>query len=235
MALADERREYSLGGLDLRDLEADPLAQFRRWFADMHDAAGTSRIRRIGIALLNLWRAVRGRAPVDATAMVLATADEHGYPSARTVLLKGLDDRGFSFFTNFESRKGRDLAANPHAALVFFWSELERQVLVSGRVTKLPASESEAYFRTRPRGSRIATWASNQSRVVAGRAELERRWAEASARFAGDDVPLPPYWGGYVLEPMRIEFWQGRPNRLHDRYCYTREPDGSWTIERLAP
>jgi pyridoxamine 5'-phosphate oxidase len=234
MALADERREYSLGGLDRRDLADDPLAQFRRWFSEMHDAGGGGRLRRIGIACYHLWHAVLGHPPADATAMVLATADAGGEPSARTVLLKGIDERGFSFFTNYESRKGRDLAENPRATLVFFWPSLERQVLVAGHVTKLPEAESEAYFRSRPRGSRIAAWASRQSAVVEDRRQLEREWAEAAERFPGEDVPLPPFWGGFVVEPTRIEFWQGRPNRLHDRFSYTRE-DGRWVVQRLAP
>jgi pyridoxamine 5'-phosphate oxidase len=234
MALADERREYSLGGLDRQDLAADPMVQFRRWYAEMHDATGASWIRGVGVALFHVWHALLGRTPADATAMILATADGQGRPSARTVLLKGIDDRGFAFFTNYESRKGLDLAENPRAALVFFWSSLERQILVSGAVSKLPAAESEAYFRSRPRGSRIAAWASHQSSVVEDRQRLERAWAEAAARFPGDDVPLPPYWGGYVLAPSRIEFWQGRPNRLHDRFAYVLE-DGRWTVHRLAP
>jgi pyridoxamine 5'-phosphate oxidase len=234
MALADERREYSLGGLDRQDLADDPMVQFRRWYAEMHDAAGGSWFRGVGIALFHLWHAALGRTPADATAMILATADGEGRPSARTVLLKGIDDRGFAFFTNFESRKGRDLAENPRAALVFFWPALERQILVSGAVSKLPAAESEAYFRSRPKGSRIAAWASPQSSVVEDRRQLERAWAETAARFPGEDVPLPPFWGGYVLAPARIEFWQGRPNRLHDRFAYVLE-DGRWIVQRLAP
>jgi pyridoxamine 5'-phosphate oxidase len=167
--------------------------------------------------------------------MVLATADYQGRPSARTVLLKGIDARGFTFFTNYDSRKGRELAENPRAALVFFWPGLERQVLVSGEVTRLTAEESERYFRSRPLGSRIAAWASNQSAPVPDRATLEERWRETAARFPGDDVPLPPNWGGFLLAPSRIEFWQGRANRLHDRFSYTREAGGEWRIERLAP
>jgi pyridoxamine 5'-phosphate oxidase len=233
VSLADDRREYSIGGLDRQDLDDDPLAQFRRWYDEMHGAVRGGWLRGVGIALLNLWYAVRGRVPADATAMILATADGEGRPSARTVLLKGLDARGFSFFTNYESRKGRDLAENPRATLVFFWPTLERQVLVSGDVSKLPQAESEAYFRSRPRGSRIGAWASRQSTPVADRAELEKHWAEAADRFPAD-VPLPPYWGGYVLKPARIEFWQGRPNRLHDRFVYVND-DGRWTIQRLAP
>jgi pyridoxamine 5'-phosphate oxidase len=234
MTVSDARREYSLGGLDRDDLAADPLAQFSRWFGEAAASHGVSRLRRIGIALYDLWQAVLGRRPVDVNAMVLATADGEGVPSARTVLLKGADARGFTFFTNYGSRKGRDLAENPRAALVFFWPGLERQVLVSGDVARLPVEESERYFRSRPRGSRIAAWASNQSEPVADRAALEEQWRAVDRRFPGDDVPLPPNWGGFVLNPRRIEFWQGRPNRLHDRFCYTRDANG-WRIERLAP
>jgi pyridoxamine 5'-phosphate oxidase len=149
-------------------------------------------------------------------------------------LLKGADARGFLFFTNYQSRKGQELAGNPHAALVFYWPDLERQVCVAGTVTKLAAAESEAYFKSRPRGSRLGAWASNQSEVIASRAVLEQRWKEIAARFP-QDVPLPSNWGGYVLEPNRIEFWQGRQSRLHDRFRYAQQPDGSWQIERLAP
>jgi len=235
MALPDTRREYSLGGLDRDDLAGDPLAQFNRWFGDAAASHGGSRLRRIGIALFELWHAVLGRPPVDVNAMVVATATADGVPSARTVLLKGVDARGFTFFTNYNSRKGRELRENPHAALVFFWPGLERQVLVSGDVRRLPPDESERYFRSRPRGSRIAAWASPQSAPVTDRAALEERWRETAARFPADDVPLPPDWGGYVLAPRRIEFWQGRPNRLHDRFSYTRDADGKWRIQRLAP
>jgi pyridoxamine 5'-phosphate oxidase len=235
MPFPDTRREYSLGGLDRDDLAADPLAQFARWFGDASASRGASRVRRIGIALFDLWHAVLGQPPVDVNAMVLATADHQGRPSARTVLLKGIDARGFTFFTNYDSRKGRELAENPRAALVFFWPGLERQVLVSGEVTRLTAEESERYFRSRPLGSRIAAWASNQSAPVPDRATLEERWRETAARFPGDDVPLPPNWGGFLLAPSRIEFWQGRANRLHDRFSYTREAGGEWRIERLAP
>jgi pyridoxamine 5'-phosphate oxidase len=150
------------------------------------------------------------------------------------VLLKAVDERGFTFFTNYDSRKGRDLAENSRAALVFYWAALERQVTITGAVTKLPVAESERCFQTRPRGSRIAAWASRQSAPIESRAELEREWRDTAARFPGDDVPLPPNWGGYVLTPDSIEFWQGRSNRLHDRLRYTREGDG-WRIDRLAP
>jgi pyridoxamine 5'-phosphate oxidase len=231
MALADIRREYVQEELRRADLDANPLAQFNQWFAQ---AASGSRWRKIGIALYKLWHAMLGHTPIDVNAMVLATVDKAGRPSARAVLLKGADERGFIFFTNYDSRKGHELADNPNAALTFYWPDLERQVCVAGGVGKLPQAESEAYHQSRPKGSRLAVWASNQSRVVADRAALDKRWNEMAAKFPGD-VPLPPYWGGYVLKPERIEFWQGRLNRLHDRFCYTRQPDNSWKLERLAP
>jgi pyridoxamine 5'-phosphate oxidase len=167
-------------------------------------------------------------------AVTLATISKDGRPSARAVLLKGADERGFIFFTNYDSRKGQELAENPNAALTFYWPDLERQVCVSGSVQKISREESEAYFKTRPRGSRIAAWTSNQYDVVANRAALETKWSEMALHFPGD-APLPPNWGGYVLKPERIEFWQGRLNRLHDRFRYTRQPDGSWKLDRLAP
>jgi pyridoxamine 5'-phosphate oxidase len=168
-------------------------------------------------------------------AMTLATADAAARPSARTVLLKGVDAEGLRFFTNTESRKGRELAENPHAALVFHWAlEPRRQVTAAGTVEPLPHEESEAYYRTRPLGSRLGAWASRQSEVVADRSALDRAYAEAEATY-GDDPPLPPWWGGYLLRPTRFEFWQNRPNRLHDRFRYCLGPDGAWTLERLAP
>jgi len=231
MALADIRREYERNSLNRADLGANPLVQFNQWFAQ---ASAGSRWRKIGIALFKLWHALLGHVPIDVNTMVLATVDKAGRPSSRAVLLKGADERGFIFFTNYDSRKGRELADNSNAALTFYWPDLERQVCVAGTVGKLPQAESEAYHKSRPRGSRLAVWASNQSSVIADRAALEKRWDEMAAKFPGD-VPLPPYWGGYVLKPERIEFWQGRLNRLHDRFCYTRQPDNSWKLERLAP
>jgi len=172
---------------------------------------------------------------LDVNAMTLATADKDGRPSARIVLLKGIDERGFIFFTNYGSRKARELAENPQAALVFYWGTLERQVCVTGRVSRISREESGAYFKTRPRGSRLAAWASDQSEVVADRSVLERKWKEQQAAFPGGEIPLPESWGGFALDPERIEFWQGRPNRLHDRFRYSRQPDRTWRIERLAP
>ncbi len=166
--------------------------------------------------------------------MTVATATPEGTPSARMMLLKGVDERGFVFFTNYESRKSAELLGNPRAALVFHWAVLQRQVRVEGTVEKLSEAESSAYFRTRPRGSRIGAWASKQSAELPSRAELERRVAEYDARFAGQDVPLPPFWGGFRLSPAVIEFWQGRINRLHDRVRYTRAATG-WTVARLYP
>jgi pyridoxamine 5'-phosphate oxidase len=197
--------------MDAADLLPDPIGQLARWLEEARAA---------GLELPE--------------AMTLATADADGRPSARTVLLKSVAADGLRFFTNTESRKAGELAANPHAALVFHWPlEPRRQVTVAGTVAPLPREESEAYFRTRPLGSRLGAWASRQSTVVSGRDELERAFAEAEAAY-GDDPPLPPWWGGYLLRPERIELWQNRPNRLHDRFRYTRD-GGGWRLERLAP
>jgi len=237
MAIPLLRREYehSVGGLNRHDLTTDPFAQFKNWFGQASAIQSGSRWRQIGITLYKLWHALLGHAPVDVNGMVLATVGKDGQPSARMVLLKSVDARGFIFFTNYDSQKGRDLSENPSASLVFYWPNLERQVCVGGTVTKLPRGESEAYFKSRPRGSRLAAWASSQSAVVSDRRVLETKWQEMAERFPSDDVPLPPNWGGYVLAPARIEFWQGRANRLHDRFLYTRQADASWRIERLAP
>lgn len=198
-------------GLSDLDVTDDPIEYFQRWFEDA---------KRSGLFLPE--------------AVCLATATDAGAPSARMMLLKGVDQRGFVFFTNYESRKGDELAANPRAALVFHWAILERQVRVEGRVERITEAESETYFRSRPRGSRIGAWASRQSAPLAERAELERRVREIEGRYPGEDVPLPPFWGGFRLAPERIEFWQGRIDRLHDRLRYTRSDD-AWIVERLSP
>ena len=188
------------------DLNADPLRQFERW----HEEAGS----------------------LDAVA--LATASEQGAPSVRMVLLKGVDERGFVFHSSYEGRKARELAANPRAALLFYWQEPGRQVRVEGEVARVDPEESEAYFRTRPRGGQIAAWTSHQSEPIGSRGELEGRFAELEARYEGQEVPLPPHWGGFRLVPETFEFWEHRDNRLHDRFRYRREGDG-WAIERLSP
>jgi pyridoxamine 5'-phosphate oxidase len=234
MNLADFREDYRRGALDRAGLAANPIAQFESWFSDAAGEQSQSRWRKIGIALYKLWSAVCNHRPADINAMTLATVDQSGKPSSRTVLLKSVDERGFIFFTNYDSRKGRELADNPNAALTFFWPDLERQVCVAGSVTKLPTAESEKYFRSRPRGSQIGAWASNQSEVIPDRAVLETKWRELEKKFP-TDIPLPSNWGGFILKPERIEFWQGRPSRLHDRFHYTRLADESWKIERLAP
>ena len=211
MTLADLRREYTLAGLRRKDLEADPIAQFQKWF----DQALKAEL-------------------LEPNAMTLATVDSDGRPSARTVLLKQVDARGFVFFTNYESRKGRELVANQNAALNFFWGGLERQICVRGSCSKVPREESEAYFSVRPIGSQFGAWVSKQSTVVESRDFLERRLAEVEKQFVGKKVATPEYWGGYALAPNAIEFWQGRPNRLHDRFLYRLEA-GKWVVERLSP
>jgi len=234
MNLSDFREDYRRGALDRAGLAADPIAQFESWFQAATGDQSQSRWRKIGIALYKLWSALCNHRPPDINAMTLATVDPQGRPSTRMVLLKAVDARGFVFYTNYDSRKGRELADNPQAALTFFWPDLERQVCVGGVVTKLPAAESEHYFKSRPRGSRLGAWVSNQSQPVPDRAFLEAKWRELEQKFPGD-IPLPPNWGGYVLQPDRVEFWQGRPSRLHDRFSYTRGPAGAWKIERLSP
>ena len=235
MAIADLRREYNFAGLRRSDLEPDAIVQFKKWFEQAAGKRRSGRWRRLLIRAYKSLLQITGAEPMDVNAMTLATADESGRPSARIVLLKGVDERGFIFFTNYGSRKGRELVENPNAALVFYWPDQERQICVAGGVTKLSVAESEAYFKSRPKGSRLAAWSSNQSEPIKDRAVLEKRWGELQKQYPGDDVPMPPYWGGFVLNPTRIEFWQGRPSRLHDRFSYTREPDGSWRLERLSP
>jgi pyridoxamine 5'-phosphate oxidase len=235
MAIADLRREYSLTGLRRSDLEADPIAQFNKWFDQARGARASGRVRGFLIKLYKRLLLASGAEPLDLTAMTLATADKQGRPSARVVLLKGVDQRGFIFYTNYESRKGQELAENPQAALVLYWPDQERQVCIAGEITRLPGAESDAYFRTRPRGSRLAAWASKQSATVKDRAALEAKWRQLEAQYPEGEIPRPPFWGGYLLSPARLEFWQGRPNRLHDRFCYRRQEDKSWLIERLSP
>lgn len=234
MALSDLRREYRLFTLDRSDLVDDPMVQFQNW---MTQAAGTrhSGLRRFCVDLYKAFHDLFTGTSLEVNAMTLATADIDGHPSARTVLLKGADARGFTFFTNYQSRKGSELSANPWAALVLYWPDLQRQVCIAGPVSKLSVEESEQYFRSRPLGSRIGAWASDQNSVLPDRAALEAHWREFEERFHGKDVPLPPFWGGYLLQPQRIEFWQGRPSRLHDRIEYMRGAASRWQIRRLAP
>jgi pyridoxamine 5'-phosphate oxidase len=235
MSLSDLRRDYTLAGLDRAELASDPIAQFNRWFEDARGVRGGGRLRKLFIGIYKSLLLLGGAEPIDVNAMTLATADSQGRPSARVVLLKGVDERGFIFFTNYESRKGRELEENPQGALVFYWADVERQVCIAGEVSKLPRKESEAYFRTRPRGSRLAAWASTQSDVIKDRQVLDEKWRNLEKQYPGEEVPIPDYWGGYVLSPTRIEFWQGRPNRLHDRFRYLKGSDGKWQIERLCP
>ena len=206
------RREYSDAGLDERDVDANPFKQFEEWFQEAIDAK------------LDL-----------PDAMTLATATRDGMPSARIVLLRGLDERGFVFYTDYESQKGEELAENPNAALVFYWRELDRQVRITGQVSKVSRENSNNYFQTRPVDSRLAALASKQSEVIPNRAVLEKRFKQLAAQYQDEEIPLPPDWGGYRLSPNMIEFWSGRPSRLHDRLRYTRQPDDGWRIERISP
>lgn len=211
--IADLRQNYTLAGLAEADVDSNPVEQFKVWFQQALDAD-----------------------LIEPNAMTLATATPDGKPSARIVLLKGVSDRGFVFYTNYESQKGQQLIANPYAALVFLWDKLERQVRIEGRVEKLSLEESAEYFHSRPKASQIGAWTSDQSRVIPNRKVLEQKQAELQERYSGEtEIPLPPHWGGFRVIPKRIEFWQGRPSRLHDRLLYNLEEDNSWSIERLSP
>jgi pyridoxamine 5'-phosphate oxidase len=211
MTLADQRKDYSLAGLTEKDLARDPFRQFEKWFQEAEAA----------------------KLP-EPNALVLATANRDGAPSTRIVLLKGIDGRGLVFYTNYESRKGREIESNPRASLLFPWFAIERQVIAEGRLAKVTREETEAYFHSRPRLSQLAAWASQQSAIISGRAVLEQSMQALEQKYAGQAVPVPPQWGGYRLTPDSVEFWQGRRSRLHDRLRYRREKD-NWVIERLAP
>ncbi len=211
--LKDLREDYSQDALDIPTAAKNPYHQFERWFTEAHATGGG-----------------------EPNAMTLATNSPEGFPRARVVLLKQFDERGFVFFSNYDSDKGRELQANPKASLNFWWEQLQRQVRVEGLVGKIPPEESTAYFQSRPRASQLGAWTSPQSNTIPNRQYLEERYEEMADRFKEEEIlPRPEHWGGFVLEPKLVEFWQGRPSRLHDRLRYTKQADGSWAIERLAP
>jgi pyridoxamine 5'-phosphate oxidase len=213
MGIADARIEYETHGLDVPDLAPDPITQWHRWYDDAMREGCT-----------------------EPNAMTVATVRPDGTPDARIVLVRGADANGLTFFTNYDSAKGRELAAHPAASAVFGWLQLHRQVRLRGAVERVSEQESDEYFASRPRGSQIGAWASEQSAVIPGRAWLEQRVHDVHGRYEGADVPRPPHWGGYRIVPLEVEFWQGRPSRLHDRLRYRRSPvDGTWIIERLSP
>lgn len=210
--IAAIRRDYRLSALDEQGMASDPIEQFARW-----------------------WEEATHSEIDEVNAMTLATATPGGLPSARIVLLKSFDERGFIFFTNYASHKGRELEHNPRASLIFFWKELERQVRIEGLVERLPTEESDAYFASRPRGSQLGAWASQQSTIIPDREWLEKRMAELEAAYENKPIPKPPHWGGYLVKPLNVEFWQGRSSRLHDRIRYVLERERSWMKQRLAP
>ncbi|MFJ9664383.1 pyridoxamine 5'-phosphate oxidase [Streptomyces sp. NPDC101219] len=212
--LAAMRKQYRADGLSEADLAASPVEQFARWFKQAATDGGL----------------------FEPNAMIVSTADPEGRPSARTVLLKQFDDDGFVFYTNYDSRKGRELTANPHVSLLFPWHPMARQVIVTGVARRTGRDETARYFRTRPHGSQLGAWASGQSSVIASRADLDAAYAELAARYPeGEQVPVPPHWGGFRVTPLAVEFWQGRENRLHDRLRYVAQDGGGWRVERLAP
>lgn len=211
-SIADLRRSYTLRELHEAEVDPNPFCQFQLWF----DQALSAEIP-------------------EPNAMTLATATREGIPSARIVLLKGFDERGFIFYTNYNSRKGQELQDNSHAALVFWWAELERQVRIAGEVSQVPETESDDYFHSRPVGSQLGAWASHQSQIISDRSVLENQLQHLTTTYQSQTIPRPPHWGGYCLSPRAIEFWQGRPNRLHDRILYTHQADHPWKIQRLAP
>lgn len=213
LSLADIREDYRMGAFDEANCETNPIVQFEKWFLDS--------------------QAIENKEP---NAMTLATVTAEGKPSARIVLLKEVSDAGFVFYTNYTSPKAHDLETNPSCALTFYWSELERQVRVEGKAVRVDRQQSEAYFRSRPRGSKLGAWASHQSQPISGREVLESKLSELEARYAGiEEIPAPEFWGGYCVVPISMEFWQGRPNRLHDRIRYRRNGETGWIIERLSP
>lgn len=211
-SIADLRQNYTLAGLSEAELNSDPIAQFNVWFQQALDAD-----------------------LLEPNAMTIATATPDGKPTARIVLLKGVDQRGFVFYTNYESQKGQQLIANPYAALVFLWDKLERQIRIEGKVVKLDREESAAYFHSRPKASQLGAWASAQSRVIPNREVLEQKLEDLQTQYKDETVPIPEHWGGFRVVPNRIEFWQGRPSRLHDRLVYDLKDDHSWQIQRLSP
>lgn len=211
-SVADLRKDYQIQGLSETDVDPNPFKQFQVWFD----------------------QALAAQLP-EPNAMTVATVTKSGKPRARIVLLKGFDERGFVFYTNYHSHKGQELADNPQAAIAFWWAELERQVRIEGRVLKVSDQESDEYFHSRPFNSRLGAWASEQSQVIENRQVLEQRWQELKTKYENQDIPRPPHWGGFRVVPTEIEFWQGRPSRLHDRLLYTLKDDDRWQIDRLSP